>query len=294
MNKRKWLLPVGIIVGIVLILAIAVVLLPGMMGDAVGVSTGRYLYCDNGAHVIIVDTSPIKMNTDNNSLFHDLSNGDEILIHHDGIQESYPGGTRIYALTKQADGDIRDIPISVLNSLTELGWWAGADAQPGGWIDPEETFDVRLVHANYHHSTILNTAALNSSKLKDDDVRHLPMLKLENVQELQQFKADYANEFVMDGGYDEVPSFNTATADMNATFFEENTVFLIYVPANSGSYRYGVEYIDCDGTSLSIHVEQTNNPEAVTMDLAGWFVLVALPKGMVEACTDFDAALKTP
>lgn len=295
MKKKKWLLPIGIIAGVALVLALVVLLvLPNIPGNTVGISTGRYLYCDNGSHMIIIDNSPIKMSTDNKTLFEDLSNGDQILIRHDGIQESYPGGTKVYSLIKQAEGDISDIPQTVLDSLTELGWWNGADVQPGGWIDPEDTFDIRLVHANYHHSTRLNAAALNSNKLTDDNTLHLPILKLENIQELQQFKTDYANEFVMDSDYAEVPSFNTATGHMDEAFFEENTVFLVYVPANSGSYRYGVESIDCDGNALTIHVQQTNNPEAVTMDLAGWFVLVALPTGMVEDCTAFDADLKTP
>ena len=47
----------------------------------------------------------------------------------------------------------------------------------------------------------------------------------------------------------------------------------------------------CDGDSFCIHVEQTNNPEVVTEDMAGWFVTVAVPDSMVENCTEFDADL---
>ena len=69
---------------------------------------------------------------------------------------------------------------------------------------------------------------------------------------------------------------------------------LVCVPANSGSYRYGVNSVFCDGTSFCIHVEQTNKPEAATMDMVGWFVTVAVPDSMVENCTQFDDDLNNP
>ena len=56
-----------------------------------------------------------------------LENGDEVLVLHDGINESYPGQTGAYAIFKLKDGDIDDISAEVLTSLTELGWWDGTD-----------------------------------------------------------------------------------------------------------------------------------------------------------------------
>ena len=95
----------------------------------------------------------------------------------------------------------------------------------------------------------------------------------------------------MERGYDEVPSFNDATADYDETFFEENTLMLVYVDANSGTYRFGVDRVFCDGNSFCIHVEQTNDPMVVTDYMAGWFITVVVPDSMVANCTEFDADL---
>ena len=87
------------------------------------------------------------------------------------------------------------------------------------------------------------------------------------------------------------PSFDSITASMDDNFFERKTLFLVYVSANSGSLRFGVNSIYNDGENLCIHIEQTNNPDAVTMDMAGWFITVAMDKSVVENCKNFDADL---
>lgn len=66
---------------------------------------------------------------------------------------------------------------------------------------------------------------------------------------------------------------------------------LVYVGANSGTYRFGVSSVFCAENSFCIHIEQTNNPEVVTHDMAGWFITVAVPDSMAENCTEFDADL---
>ena len=75
-------------------------------------------------------------------------------------------------------------------------------------------------------------------------------------------------------------------------FFEENTLMLVYVTAYSGSYRFGVNSVSLDGGSFCIYVEQTNDPEVGTQDMAGWFITVAVPDSTVAGCTGFDAVLK--
>ena len=64
---------------------------------------------------------------------------------------------------------------------------------------------------------------------------------------------------------------------------------LVYVEATSGSYRYGVDSVDCVDGNFCVHVKQTNNPEVGTEDMAGWFITVAIPDSMAAECTVFDA-----
>ena len=74
-------------------------------------------------------------------------------------------------------------------------------------------------------------------------------------------------------------------------FFKKNSLLIVYVPANSGSYRFRLFNIETEDNSVSISVAQTNSPENVTDDMAGWFVLVEIEDEEIKNCNSFDASL---
>lgn len=121
-NKKRVVL---IALTVALILALIVGCGISYLADHnVSASTGRYLLTSTGAHMILLDDSPIKMSncSDNEELFADLQTGDLIQILHDGIEESYPGGTGVYYLKKLEDGSIEDIPNEIIETLSTMGW----------------------------------------------------------------------------------------------------------------------------------------------------------------------------
>lgn len=87
-------------------------------------STGTCMVTENGSCLILLNDSPIVMHdtTGREGAFADLHTGDTIRILHDGIQETYPGGTGVYFCRVVKRGDIGDIPEDILSSLTPLGW----------------------------------------------------------------------------------------------------------------------------------------------------------------------------
>lgn len=89
-----------------------------------GISIGRCLVTRNNQYMLVLDNSPIVMSrqSNNTNFFKGLDTGDEIIVVHDGIAESYPGQTGVYFIVKLSDGDIGDISENVLIELTELGW----------------------------------------------------------------------------------------------------------------------------------------------------------------------------
>ena len=91
--------------------------------------------------------------------------------------------------------------------------------------------------------------------------------------------------------YDEVPSFNEVTAKYDEAFFSESTLLLVYAVAHTGSYRFAVDAISGDGTSLCVQIAETTHAEGVTDDMTGWFITVAVPDSAAAAYTDFDAVL---
>ena len=162
--------------------------------------------------------------------------------------------------------------------------------QSGG-TPVEEAFEIAVSYANWTEESEIYFGALNKEKMVISSVQHLPIYKFNTLKELEQFKLAFGEVLTMDSGYDEVPSFNDITTNYDETFFDENTLLLVYVGANSGTYRFGVSSVFCAENSFCIHIEQTNNPEVVTDDMAGWFITVAVPDSMVENCTEFDADL---
>ena len=162
--------------------------------------------------------------------------------------------------------------------------------QSGG-TPVEEAFEIAVSYANWTEESEIYFGALNKEKMVISSVQHLPIYKFNTLKELEQFKLAFGEVLTMDRGYDEVPSFNDITTNYDETFFDENTLLLVYVGANSGTYRFGVSSVFCAENSFCIHIEQTNNPEVVTDDMAGWFITVAVPDSMVENCTEFDADL---
>ena len=114
-----------IILAIFLLITATVVISFGVMtAKGYGVTEGKCLVTGTGSYMLIdEDNSPIDMNNrSKKDLFSDLSSGDEILVIHDGIQESYPASTGVYYCKKLSDGKPEDIPTSVIESLTEMGW----------------------------------------------------------------------------------------------------------------------------------------------------------------------------
>ena len=164
MKKKLWLIPVCIPAVLLLVGAAG---LWWMASHSMSFSTGRCLAAENGAYLLILDGSPIVMSDESKDgeLFSGLENGDEILILHDGIRESYPGGTGAYAVWKLESGDLSDIPETVLHSLTKLGWWSASDVQPGGNTAPGDIFDIRVAWVNWSDAEEIAAAALNTQPL---------------------------------------------------------------------------------------------------------------------------------
>lgn len=120
-KKKKWWIP-GCLLIVLLLLIIGGITY--MSANSLSFSVGRFLDT-NGSYMLILDESPIHLfsNTNNPHLFADLSDGDKVLVLHDGINETYPGNTCVHAILKLEDGSITDIQDDILTQLTALGWY---------------------------------------------------------------------------------------------------------------------------------------------------------------------------
>ena len=110
----------------VIILLVAVLIAAAVIGivafSGLGFSTGRCLIAGDSV-MLIVDNSPIVLHPRKGAeMFDGLCTGDEILVLHDGILESYPARTGACWVTKVAVGTIEDIPAELIETLREMGW----------------------------------------------------------------------------------------------------------------------------------------------------------------------------
>lgn len=125
MKKSKWLIPIIVLCAILVVIATCLIY---MIVQGLGFSTGRYIETDNGSNIVVVYNSPdVMLNRTNRNIFKNLKTGDKILVVHGATAESYPGQTGVYAIFKLGGGSISDIPQTVIDSLTELGWLNGED-----------------------------------------------------------------------------------------------------------------------------------------------------------------------
>ena len=156
--------------------------------------------------------------------------------------------------------------------------------------NPESSFDITQSWAGWtgEGSAILG---LNAQKLAWSNVLHLPIHKFDTLQELEGFMEDAGKFLSLDASDYGVPSFFETAKKYDKAFFEDNTLVLVYITADSSACRYRVGEIYCDGTSFVIHAEQIPGTDIGDQVMSGWFITVAVPDSMVKNCTDFDADL---
>lgn len=133
------------------------------------------------------------------------------------------------------------------------------------------------------------TNALNADKITELFSLHEPIYTFDTAEELQNFKKKFGDSFDMDKEWDEVPSFNTVTAKYDEAFFKDNSVILVYIATGSGTYRYDVDSVYYNTTSLTVHIRETTNAMFVNAMCQGWFMTITIPDSYLTNCTEFDA-----
>ena len=284
MKKIKWIIP-AVIAGAVIVALIA--LLPLALRH--GSSSGYYLEAKDGAAMIIVGNSPIQMsNKTNRDLFKGFENGDRITVLHGAVAESYPGRTGVYAVLRHKSGDAGDIPQTVINSLMSMGWLDGGFE--AAYTEPEDAFIINVAYAGWSDESEIYTRALNTKKMAQSSQKHLPIYRLDTLADIEAFRNTFENHLAFEYGFGDVKSFNDAIEVFeDEAYLKAYSLMVVYVSANSGTYRYGVESIFCNGEQFKVNGEKLNHPELVTTDLAGWYIIVVVPDSMINGCTEFDA-----
>ncbi|NLZ99545.1 MAG: hypothetical protein GX924_00700 [Clostridiaceae bacterium] len=152
-----------------------------------------------------------------------------------------------------------------------------------------EVYVWQTGHSSY------SCALMTSGSGRDKPQKELCRMKGTTIAEMNQFKLTFGDASQMDHSWDEVPSFNKATADYDNLFFADNSLILSYIRSSSESFRYGVHDIVYDPSSFCMYISRTNNPDWSTDMMAGWFILVEMRDEDIRNCKSFDAQyVETP
>ncbi len=169
----------------------------------------------------------------------------------------------------------------------------GSISVTGSAVIPALSYDSHLCYAAHGigDEEIFANDALNADKLNKNFADHLPIFKFDTLTDFETFKNTVIGGFNTSVGHNDVPSLDSVTENYDDEFFESNTLFIIHIPATSGSIRHTVSDINIDDGVFSAEIT-ADSPNAVTMDLVSWFVTVAVDDKTVGTCTQFDAIIK--
>ena len=146
-----------------------------------------------------------------------------------------------------------------------------------GWTDDEQIYE--------------NT--LNKDILQGKDGVHLPVYKVDTLEDFTAFKDSYGDVFTMNEGRDQYLSFDGAVAKAqwdNEAFYNKYTMLVVYVPAENGSLRFHVADVQTRNETFDIYVGQ-GHASLVSDDMAGWFILMEVKDEEMREYKYFNANL---
>ena len=86
------------------------------VGKVIEYKDDTVIFSDNNTPVLVFDK------TKDGGLFSALTDGDEVLLLHDGLEETYPARTGGYFVLRLKNGQRSDLPENFIEALGELGY----------------------------------------------------------------------------------------------------------------------------------------------------------------------------
>ena len=145
-------------------------------------------------------------------------------------------------------------------------------------------YETAISFASFAKSSELYSGALNGEKLRLSSQRHVPIYKFDTLEEFEDFKSNVY-------GRDE-PTLNAVTANCHRSFFEKNTLLLVYLNSRNSTMLFDVESVTCNGEALCVDVKgNISHDNYIVTDEGrmGWFLLVAVSDSWIANCTEIDA-----
>lgn len=282
--KRKWIVPVCIAAGVLLVCVAAFFIAAGVISEkGFSLTEGRLYLEDDKAWLIEESGGAVSLSdrTKDKDLFRDCVSGDRVLVLHDWLLETYPAQTGAYGIwcLEKGNGDYR--PEDAVLGRVDIGWH-----DRGSYLLDTMTdyaFEARYIRTDGYHENI--------------SYPRLQMIR--SADQLQTYCRENGSLYQFDRGTDGAESFLEACRHYDEAYFENQCLILVLLQEGSGSTRHKVDRVGtADGdTVISI---QTITPEVGTCDMAAWHILIEpdstleLPQGGKVALLLDETVAVTP
>lgn len=271
MKKRKWILPVSIVGGVIVLCIVAIFAFGAILSaQGYGISTGRLYFADNGTYLINSDDMAMRVSdcSDDAELFKGYQNGDKVILFHDGVNETYPAQTGGYYIIRTSKGDGTYKPADEVLGIVSFGDDGHLlAAQP---VDFETQY-IRTGAQNYDgpfpavaviHSTDELTAYYEANK----ELFYLERRK--------------------DPASDSTIGFLDACDKYDAKFFENKALVFVVLEEGSGSTSHNVSTVKVDANDIMYINILSIDPEVGTCDMAYWHIMTEVPKDSAPDTAD--------
>ena len=267
MKKKKWILAICIAVGIIALLMVTAAV-TSMMGY--GVSVGKLYFTEDSTYLIDGTTSIIVSDQSRRSdLFDGYANGDEIILVHDGVEETFPARTGGFMAFRISKGDGTYKPSSDLLGIEKItledivSGELDCQAQyirTNGYTEAFEYPSIRIMESQQDLSDYYNT--------------------WHEVFDLEPREQVYSDTTI---------GFLDACDRYDEAFFETHYLIFVLLEEPSGSIRHEVQSVEqTQDEKLSISIDH-QVPEAGTDDMAQWHIILELSRRhLVENSEDVE------
>lgn len=172
-----------------------------------------------------------------------------------------------------------------------VGVGSGCEPNLHTGIDPK--YGNTVAYAGWTDDEQIYEKALNKDILQGKDGVHLPVYKVDALEDLAAFKDSYGDVFTMNEGRDQYLSFDDTVARVQwntEAFYNKYTMLVVYVPAMDGTLRVHVADVQTKNETFDIYVGQ-GHADLVSDEMAGWFILMEVEDEEMARYKSFNAFL---
>ncbi|MBE6771115.1 MAG: hypothetical protein E7547_03100 [Ruminococcaceae bacterium] len=123
-------------------------------------------------------------------------------------------------------------------------------------------------------------------------IQYMPVVKIEDINELQSFMKKMNGFINFDISYSDTPSFNEVKAEYNEEFFNTSSLLLAYTSSPTTAHRYTVDDITKSEGLITVNIAEID-PEGGDTAMEGWLVSVRVSKEDIADAEKIDALISS-